>query len=74
MRAVAERMGRPFSLKKRGGLSDANHLSACGPICIDSLGPTGDCDHSDREYLDIDTIQPYTEFAYELIVDLARNK
>lgn len=74
MRGVAERMGRPFSLKKRGGLSDANHLSACGPICIDSLGPTGDCDHSDREYLVIDTIQPYTEFAYELIVDLAKNK
>ena len=74
MRAVAERMGRPLVLKKRGGLSDANHLAACGPICIDSLGPTGDCDHSDREYLEIDTIQPYTEFAYELIVDLARNK
>ena len=74
MRAVAQRMGRPFSLKKRGGLSDANHLSAFCPICVDSLGPTGDCDHSEREYLDIDTIVPYTEFAYELICDLATDK
>lgn len=74
MRAVAERMGRPFLLKKRGGLSDANHLAACGPICIDSLGPTGDFDHSDKEYLAIDTIQPHTEFAYELLCDLAEGK
>ena len=71
MKAVAARMGRPFSLKKRGGLSDANHMAACGPVCVDSLGPTGDFDHSDREYLAIDTIEPHTRFAYELICDLA---
>ena len=71
MKAVAEKMGRPFGLKKRGGLSDANHMAACGPVCVDSLGPTGDFDHSDREYLAIDTIEPYTQFAYELICDLA---
>ena len=71
IRAVSERLGRPFGLKKRGGLSDANHLATCGPICIDSLGPTGDFDHSDKEYLAIDTIQPFTEFAYELVCDLA---
>lgn len=73
MRAVAQRMGRPFSLKKRGGMSDANHISAYGPVCIDSLGPTGDFDHSDREYLSIDTIEPFTQFAYELVCDLAEN-
>lgn len=72
MKAVAEKMGRPFGLKKRGGLSDANHMAACGPVCVDSLGPTGNFDHSDREYLAIDTIEPHTRFAYELICDLAR--
>ena len=71
MQAVADRMGRPFKLLKRGGLSDANHMAACGCICVDSLGPTGDFDHSDREYLSIATIEPYTAFAYELICDLA---
>ncbi len=74
MRTIAERMGRPFSLKKRGGLSDANHMSQFCPVCIDSLGPTGDFDHSDKEYLAIDTIQPYTEFAYELVCDLIHFK
>ena len=73
MRAVAQRMGRSLLLKKRGGISDANHISACGPICIDSLGPTGDFDHSDREYLSIDTVEPFTQFAYELICNLAED-
>lgn len=73
MRAVAQRIGHPFALKKRGGMSDANHLSACGPICIDSLGPTGDGDHSEREYLSVATVEPFTRFVYELICDLAEN-
>ena len=60
-------------LKKRGGLSDANIMSAFCPVCIDSLGPTGGGDHSEREFLWIDTIQPHTEFAYELICDLAND-
>lgn len=71
MKAVAERLGKPFSLKKRGGLSDANIMAACGPVCIDSLGPSGNFDHSDREYLEISTIEPFTRYAYELICDLA---
>lgn len=74
VKQVAERIGQPFILKKRGGLSDANRISLHGPICVDSLGPTGDFDHSDREYLAISTIQPHTNFAYELICDLARDK
>ena len=72
MKAIAERNGLPFGLVKRGGLSDANHMAAFCDICIDSLGPTGGGDHSDREYLLIDTIEPHTRFAYELICDLAK--
>ena len=74
MKAVADRLGRPFYLKKRGGLSDANHMAQFCPVCVDSLGPTGDLDHSDKEYLKIDTIIPHTEFAYELVCDLAKDK
>lgn len=72
MKAVAARIGHPFGLKKRGGLSDANHMAAFGAVCVDSLGPTGGGDHSDREFLIIDTIEPHTRFAYELICDLAK--
>lgn len=74
MRAVSERLGLPFALKKRGGLSDANHLASYGPVCIDSLGPTGDFDHSDKEYLDISTIEPRMQFAFELLRDMADKK
>ena len=63
--------GIPFKHKKRGGLSDANHISACGTICLDGLGPTGDFDHSDKEYLEISTIEPNLRFAYLLLCDLA---
>ena len=72
MKAVADRIGYPFRLKKRGGLSDANHMAAFGAVCVDSLGPTGDFDHSEREFLRIDTIEPHTNFVYELICDLAK--
>ena len=39
---LSEAHGIPFAVKKRGGLSDANHIAACGPIFLDGLGPTGD--------------------------------
>lgn len=74
IKALSEANGIPFKHKKRGGLSDANHISACGPICLDGLGPTGDCDHSEKEYLEISTIEPNLRFAYLLLCDLADMK
>ena len=74
IKALSEANGIPYKSKKRGGLSDANHICACGPICLDGLGPTGDCDHSDKEYLELSTIEPNTRFAYLLLLDLAEMK
>jgi len=74
IKALSEANGIPYKSKKRGGLSDANHICACGPICIDGLGPTGDFDHSDKEYLEISTIETNTRFAYLLLLDLADMK
>lgn len=74
IRTLSEANGIPFSLKKRGGLSDANHIAACGPVCLDGLGPTGDFDHSDREYLELSTIEPNLRFAWLLLTDLAAQK
>lgn len=70
-REITEDMGYPFTLKKRGGLSDANHISACGCATLDALGPTGDFDHSEDEYLELSTIQPNLEFSYRLLCKLA---
>jgi glutamate carboxypeptidase len=67
-------MGYPFTLKTRGGLSDANHISTCGCATLDALGPTGDFDHSEDEYLELSTIQPNLEFSYRLLCKLAEQK
>ena len=72
--AVAAANGIDFYTKKRGGLSDANHICAQGPICVDGLGPTGDCDHSDKEYLEISTIEPNLKLVYLMLCDLADMK
>ena len=71
---MAAANGIDFYTKKRGGLSDANHISAHGPICVDGLGPTGDCDHSDKEYLEISTIEPNLKLVYLMLCDLAKMK
>lgn len=71
---ITEDMGYTFQLKKRGGLSDANHIAACGCATLDALGPTGDFDHSEDEYLELSTIQPNLEFSYRLLCRLAEQK
>ena len=71
---VCAELGQTFETKKRGGLSDANHISACGCTTIDGLGPTGDFDHSEDEYLELSTIKPNIEFSYHLLCKLAEQK
>jgi len=35
--------------EKRGGVSDANHVSSCGVTTLDGFGPYGDGDHTKKE-------------------------
>ena len=35
--------------EKRGGVSDANHVSSCGVTTLDGWGPFGDGDHTKKE-------------------------
>jgi glutamate carboxypeptidase len=71
---VCTEIGQTFATKKRGGLSDANHISACGCTTIDGLGPTGDFDHSEDEYLELSTIEPTMDFVYGLLCKIAQQK
>lgn len=71
---VCAELGQTFETKKRGGLSDANHISACGCTTIDGLGPTGDFDHSEDEYLELSTIEPTMDFVYGLLCKIAERK
>ena len=74
IRALAAANGIAFKVKKRGGLSDANHIRSCGPICLDGLAPTGDCDHSEWEYLELSTIDTYLRLVLLILTDLAEEK
>ena len=70
-KVVCDELGMTFETEQRGGLSDANHISACGCGTLDGMGPTGDGDHTENEYLEIDTIEPNLRFAYHLLCKLA---
>jgi glutamate carboxypeptidase len=44
-------IGIPVAEECRGGVSDANTIAEAGTPVVDGLGPIGDHDHSDREYV-----------------------
>ncbi len=48
---VAKKYQIPLSREVRGGVSDANFVAAMETPVLDGLGPCGDMDHSDQEYI-----------------------
>ncbi len=70
LRLLGERSGIPYFSRGRGGLSDANHISRFADVTVDGLAPTGDHDHSEREYLEISTIATNLRFVYLMLCDL----
>ena len=74
MKRIAKEIGVPFKMKKRGGVSDANLIASYGPICIDGLGPYGNYDHSEKEFVYISSIAPSIRLIASLIYDLAKEK
>ncbi len=55
-RAQAEMLGIEVEEEHRAGVSDANLIAAEGTPVLDGLGPVGELDHSDREYILADTL------------------
>ncbi len=47
----ADLLGLPLIDELRSGVSDANTLASCGVPVLDGLGPIGDKDHSEDEYM-----------------------
>ncbi len=48
---VSRKYDVPMGSETRGGVSDANFIAAMGVPVLDGLGPCGDLDHSDQEYI-----------------------
>ena len=66
--------GIRFSTRARGGLSDANRMAKFGAICLDGMGPAGGSDHSDREYMNVDTVKEAYDLSMLLLTDLCDGK
>lgn len=56
--------------KDAGGVSDANHIASVGTPVLCGCGPVGGELHSEREWLDLTTIEPRLKLLYALICDL----
>lgn len=74
MESIAKNLNIEFAQKDRGGLSDANHLSAVCPCCSDGMGPHGAMDHSEKEYSTINSVEPCVQLLVGLLEHLADNK
>jgi len=59
----AEKLEMPCVEELRGGVSDANTISEAAVPVVDGMGPIGDCDHSDREYMVKDSLLARTTLA-----------
>ena len=70
-RQVAKKIGMPFLDKDRGGISDANHLSQHGCICLDGMGVSGGSDHTEHEFTLIESLEPCVKLLCALLEDLS---
>jgi glutamate carboxypeptidase len=57
---VGEEIGVKISGTATGGGGDASFTAATGVATVDGLGPVGGNAHSDKEYLEIDTLPERT--------------
>jgi glutamate carboxypeptidase len=57
LRALAAQ-GAPALEEAAGGVSDGSWTSHIGVPTVDGLGPVGDDDHTDREWIELDSVAP----------------
>lgn len=69
-RKVAEILGVAIKEEVRYGVSDANIISQSGIPVLDGLGPIGDNDHSEKEYMIKRSLKERIALAALLLLDL----
>ena len=71
---IAASIGQAFTVKARGGVSDANTICGALPhlICLDGMGPAGSNAHSPQEFLLTNTCLPNVELLTALLLDLKK--
>lgn len=71
MRRIYAKRDVPFACKRCGGVSDANVAAAYAPIVVDRIGPWGDFNHSEKEYMRLDSVENAVELLKDIIEDIA---
>lgn len=75
LQALIERcgqeLGQTIQWQGSGGASDGNKFAAAGLPNIDSLGPIGGEIHSDREFMQLDSLVPRAKLAARILQRLA---
>jgi len=70
LQAAALQLGQQVYERYSGGGSDGNYTSAEGIPTIDSLGPIGDLEHTDDEYIFLPTLFSRTELVALFLTEL----
>lgn len=71
---AADRLGIKVCDELRSGVSDANTIAGCNIPVIDGLGPIGDCDHSDREYMVKSSLVEKTRLSIATLLSLSEKE
>ena len=67
---VSEGLNMPCKWCKAGGGSDGNFSAALGIPTIDGFGPLGGSAHTDKEYLEVEAIEPAAKLLMEIVKTL----
>jgi glutamate carboxypeptidase len=70
---AARTLDQPIREEFRSGVSDANTVAACGRPVLDGLGPIGDHDHSEQEYMVKDSLPQRSRLAAVSLLEIWRD-
>jgi glutamate carboxypeptidase len=66
-------VGRTLATGGNGGASESALAADAGVAALDGLGPVGGGFHSDKEFLELDTLTPRLYLLTTLLMDLGAN-
>lgn len=67
-------IGRTLAAGGNGGASESALAADAGVAALDGLGPVGGGFHSEKEFLELDTVTPRLYLLTMLLIDQARNR
>jgi glutamate carboxypeptidase len=71
--AIYAGLGRKLGFGGNGGASESAIAAAAGTPALDGLGPVGGGFHSDKEFVDLTTVEPRLYLLTKLLMELSEN-